>query len=217
MSHPPVNHCENKKYIPDTWERRYFIKELPERFTHKELNKLFDKCCGPTKENDLYFITEDPTFNIKLRKPKERKPSIKLRILRDKREELELWHTEIDKKLPAPPEVWNKVLAKLKIKRDIMELLSKCSEPFQVKQVLLTAQPNLLHREICKHRTRYIGPQGEVEVVEIPIDRSSIYSVSFESKSADPDQVLAILDKLSADGLGEPKSYTKYLLENSLS
>lgn len=217
MTHPPVKRCENKeKNIPDTWECRYFISELPQRFTHKELNRFFDKWYGPTTENDLYFITDDPKVNIKLRKLKELKTNIKFRIRRDKREEFELWHTEIDNKLPAPTEVWNKVLAKLKVKGDI-ELLSKCSEPFQVKQALLTAKPNLLHREIWKHRTRYIRPQGEVEVAEITIGTSFFYSVSFESKSVDPDQVLAIRDELSADGLGIPKSYTKFLLQISLS
>ena len=165
----------------------------------------------------MYFITEDPTFNIKLRKPNDRKPSVKLRILRNKCKEFELWHTEIDKNLPAPPEVWNKVLAKLKIKSDIIEVLSKCTKPSQVKQVLFTAQPSLLSIEIFKDRTRYIGSEGEVEVVTITIDKSSTFSISFESKSVYPNQVLKIHTKLKAEELGDPKSYTEYLLEKSSS
>ncbi len=215
MTHLPIKRCENKENdIPDTWECRYFISELPQRFKHPELNKLFDKWCGPTAENDLYFIIDDPKVNIKLRKLKERKPTIRVRILRSKHEEFELWHTEINNKLPAPTEVWSRVLTKLKVEGDI-NLLSRCSEPYQVKQALLTARPNLLHKETWKHRTRYIRPEGEVEVAEVTIGTSFFYSVSFESKSPDPDEVLAIRDELSTDGLGIPKSYTKLLLQIS--
>lgn len=217
MTQPPVKRCENKeKDNPDTWECRYFISDLPQRFKHEELNKFFDKWCGPLTENDLYFIIDDPKVSIKLRQLKELEPTIKVRKLLDKRKEFELWRTEINNKLPAPAEVWSKVLAKLKVEGDI-KLLSKCSEPCQVKDALFTAQSNLFHKETWKNRTRYISSQGEVEVAEITIGTSFFYSVSFESKSWDPDQILALRDELSTDGLGTPKSYTKLLSQISLS
>lgn len=199
MAQLPSTHCGNKpKDIPDIWECRYFVRDSkrPPGFEHKHLKKIFDKWDGPFNEKDLYFITDDKTVNVKLRKSSKAKPTIKVRVLQDKHDEFELWRTEIDQILPAPAKVWSKVLTRLNIKGNV-DLLSNCSKSRQVKKELLTAQPNLLHMEIRKKRWRYFGPQGEMEVAEINIKspRSRFWSVSFESKSENPGEVRAIRDK----------------------
>ena len=133
-----------------------------------------------------------------------------MRVRRDKRDEFELWRTEIDQMLPAPAKVWSKVLTRLNIEGDI-DLLSNCSKSHQVQKALLAAQPGLLHGEVRKSRWRYFEPQGEVEVAKITVGYSLFYSVSFESKSKDPGQVRAIRDKFSIDRLGTPKNYVRLL------
>ena len=208
-----LNFVKNKeKDFIETWECRYFVRDSkpPHGFEHEQLKKIFDKWDGPCNEKDIYFITDDETVNVKLRKSSKRKPTIKVRVLRDKRDEFELWRTEIDQMLPVSAKVWSEVLTRLNIKGDV-DLLSNCSKSHQVKKELLTAQPYLLHIEIRKSRWRYFEPQGEMEVTKITIGSSRFYSVSFESKSKDPGQVRAIRDKFSLDKLGTPKNYVRLL------
>ena len=210
-----LNFVKNKeKDFIETWECRYFVRDSkpPHGFEHEQLKKIFDKWDGPCDEKDIYFITDDDTVNVKLRKSSKPKPTIKVRVLRDKHEEFELWRTEINQMLPAPAKIWNKVLTRLNIKGDV-DLLSNCSESHQVKKELLAAQPNLLHVEARKSRWRYFEPQGEMEVAKIVIGPSQFYSVSFESKSKNPGQVRSIRDKLPVDMLGIPKNYVRLLSE----
>ncbi len=216
MTDSRVNHFEAKaKDILDKWECRYFVSELPIRFTHNELKKVFDESDPPSIENDLYFfIADDKNMNIKLRKLTEPKPTIKVKMLRDNNGEFELWHTEIDDELPAPAEVWRKVLARLKVEDNIKRFikhLSRCEEPYQVEEILLNACSNIQRMEAWKLRRFYGTPAAKVEVVVVDIGSHLFYSVSFESESPDSAQARAIRDKLSADELGTPKSYVSFL------
>ena len=213
MNHDQVKLCENKeRNFIENWECRYFVcdSEPPHGFEHERLRDIFDQWEGPRDESDLYFITDEETVNLKLRKSSKTKPTIKMRVRRDKRDEFELWRTEIDQMLPAPSKVWSKVLTRLNIEGDI-DLLSNCSRSHQVEKVLLIMQPGLLHGEVRKKRWRYFDPQGEIEVAKITFGSSLFYSVSFESQSGDPGQVKALRDKWSVSKLGIPKNYVRLL------
>ena len=201
-----------EKDFIENWECRYFVRdsEPPHGFEHEHLKEVFDKWEGPRDESDLYFITDDETVNVKIRISSKTKPTIKMRLLRDKHDEFELWRTEIDQMLPAPAKVWSKVLTRLNIEGDL-DLLSNCLESHQVKKVLLTAQPNLLYGEAHKSRWRYFKLQWEIEVAKITIESTLFYSVSFESKSKDPGQIRVVRDKLLVKKLGTPMSYIKLL------
>jgi len=222
MACPPISHCEDKaKGIPDIWECRYFVcdSKPPNGFEHDRLmdrKEFFDRWDGPRDDTDVYFISDDTGMNVKLRKSGESEPTIKLRVLRDTCDEFQLWHTEFVEKLPAPATVWKEVLEQLNIKGN-EKRLSSHSQPAQVEEALRAAKPELLCIKTHKQRWRYIGPLGEVEVARVTVfssSLSSLYSISFESKSADTTGIRTIRDKLARDVLdvlGTPKSYVELL------
>ncbi len=220
MAQPSVVlHGNRAKGIPDTWECRYFVRasKRPPGFEHDDLRKekrFFDRWDGPHKENDVYLITADLDVNVKLRKPKRLQPSIKVRVCRRHEPDgFELWHTEIDHELPAPAEVWKKVLATLNVQCNLINL-SNCSQPNEIK-ALLVENLNLLCKETWKSRWRYSGPQGNVEVAKVIIDSITdpYYSVSFESNAPDPSGIRAIRNKPRTDELWTPKNYVELLSE----
>ena len=218
MGQPSVNRRGNRaKGIPDTWECRYFVdvSKLPHEFEHDRLRKekrFFDQWEGPHHENDVYLVTADLDVNVKLRKPEELQPSVKLRVCcRHEPDGFELWRTEIDHGLPAPAEVWREVLAALKVVEDNAQELSSLSEPGQVTNELSKAEAILSCTEMQKDRWRYSGPQGDVEVARVTAPSLDYYSVSFESIDPDPAGIRAIRAALPTDNLGPPTNYVQLL------
>lgn len=222
MTESPFKNCENKdEGIPDIWECRYFVYDSkpPHVFEHDRLmdrKEFFDRWDGPRDDTDIYFISDNTGVNVKIRKSGESEPTIKLRVLRDTSDEFQLWHTEFVERLPAPATVWKEVLEQLHIEGN-EKLLSNHSQPAQVEEALRAAKPELLCIKTQKHRWRYIGPLGEVEVARVTVfssSLSSLYSIAFESKSADTTGIRTIRDKLARgvlDVLGTPKSYVELL------
>lgn len=192
------------------WECRYVVRELPQRFLHPAplaaLGQHFAAIASELRETDDYLLARTSAFNIKLR---HRSNSLKMKsLVATEPDELELWQTDFDDKLPASAEIWHETLQALEcdVPADAFVNTRTVPEAEGALQSCLDAGQIV---RVDKVRWLYADRSARVEVARFAIGPKEFGTVCAES--VDPGRVRDLIKDLDVRGLGKACNYITIL------
>lgn len=160
---------------------------------------------GPLVERDAYVLGPDIRVNVKVR---FRTGSIKVKQLVDSAEDgFELWRTETDACLPAPPEIWEEVASRLAVELDVHGI-GTLGDPGEVVGALCGPAGKVRCVEVAKERSSFRVPPGRVELAEVMVAGTVFQSIAFESRTLSCARSLR--SRLWGPELGAPENYVSF-------
>ncbi len=184
----------------------FAVAELPARLGLAEVPAL-----RTVVDRDFYLIAPR-TANVKVR---DRTSTLKVKTLLDAEADgFELWRTEAETPLPAPPEAWAQALGYAGTEADPdtepdLGLLASTTTAQESASALARRLAAGSVIEVIKRRRAFDIGTARLETAEVSIGDWVRRSVSFES--ADLKAVRRLRERFDTSGLGPPTNYVDML------